>query len=713
LNLSNLELRKSYNSNENNLVDDFYIRCLNNSIEYKRAVGYFTSNSLAIAAKGLFAFLENNGRMKLIASPILSKEDIKAIKKGYENRGEIIEKNLIKEIDNISNDVVSKRYEFLAWLISKEILDIKLAVLSGKNHYEGIYHEKLGIFSDPKDNIVAFTGSPNETMGGMYSNYESIDVFKSWIQYENERAIEKNNYFNKLWNNNIENLDIIEFPEIAKSILAENYKTDHKPMYDPESNYSKEQIREFILSEDIKRNREFSIPEYIELRDYQKKAIKKWFKNDGKGILRMATGTGKTITALGAAKKTSDVLEGKIFIVIVCPYTHLVDQWKGEMKKFNLNPILAYSNKSKWLNKLNSEIISLKRGAKNILALITTTRTFINEDMQASINKLKRYNNLLIADEVHYLGAPKTKESLPENYFDYKLGLSATPYRWRDDEGTQELFNYFGGGVIFNYDLDKAIKNGYLTKYYYYPIITELNEEESEEYLNLSNKIGKLFAMKSQDKDDFDYTSTPLKKLLIERARIVNSAKNKLDKLKNIVRNNYPSKHNLFYCGDGKVDGEKQIDKVVKVLGRDIGMKVHKFTAQEDNIERKKLLKKFDSKKIEGLVAIRCLDEGVDVPATKNAYILASSTNPREFIQRRGRILRPHDSKHSACIYDFLVIPGESVMHLSNDETFNTERKLVKRELKRVSHFAESAENGPEALRELSTIKNYYNLRHI
>jgi DNA phosphorothioation system restriction enzyme len=450
------------------------------------------------------------------------------------------------------------------------------------------------------------------------------------------------------------------------------------------------------------------IPGYITLRDYQKEAIKSWFKDGrGRGILEMATGTGKTITALAIAAIFFKNYK-RLAIVIVCPYQHLVTQWERECRHFNIKPILCYKSRTLWEDELNEKITSYNIGTLSSFCFITTNDTLSSPTMQASIERLNG-DVLIIADEVHHLGAMRLKNSLPSN-IDFRLGLSATPERWYDDAGTDGLNKYFENGVIFQFGLREAIGT-YLTEYYYYPHLVTLTEEENEDYLNLSKEIARRFV---QD-EDYELTgNTVLKHLLIQRARLLSSAKNKLVRLKEIMTEQKHSNFNLFYCGDAKIGGERQIDRVVSLLGRELGMRVHPFTAQEDPRERRELLQRFEAGQLQGLVAIRCLDEGVDVPATQNAYILASSTNPREFVQRRGRVLRKYPGKKYSYIHDFLVVPRDlEDIQLLDAATFNTERKLMARELRRFKEFATLAINGPQASLQILDVAKAYNLLDI
>ncbi|MEH7158972.1 DEAD/DEAH box helicase family protein [Neobacillus drentensis] len=447
------------------------------------------------------------------------------------------------------------------------------------------------------------------------------------------------------------------------------------------------------------------IPPIIQLREYQQEAIRNWFRNNCQGLLEMATGTGKTITALSAASKLYEVTK-RLGVIIVCPYIHLVDQWVKDIRLFNMSPIVAYQSRKLWEESLYNEVSAFQSGLTNHFCLITTISTFTSDSMQ---NILKYLSNdvVYIADEAHHLGAKRNRECLIPS-IPYRLALSATPNRWHDEEGTDELIEYFGNSIVFQYGLEKAIGE-FLTEYYYFPHIVYLDEDESEYYYEVTKKIARMsFLKESIDENE------SLQSLLIERARIIGRARNKIVVLKELMMDRTDSKYNIVYCGDSKIDGEKQIDSVVKMLGYDLDMNVHTFTSREDKEKRQELLKMFEDGDLQVLVAIKCLDEGVDVPATQTAYILASSTNPREFIQRRGRVLRKHKNKKYSYIHDFIVVP-RPLDEIDNVETalFNTERNLIKRELVRFIEFADLAINGPLAHEKLNQLKQAYQLLDI
>ncbi|MEH7223421.1 DEAD/DEAH box helicase family protein, partial [Bacillus sp. JJ1566] len=679
---------------DGSIIKDFYLPVLSRSKCYKRAVGYFSSHSLVIAAKGIVELISNGGNLQLIASPQLNSDDIEAITKGYDARENIIEKALLRNLNNINDELAIDRLNYLAWLIANNQLDIKIAVLRN-SVLKGIFHEKVGIMEDFEGNTIAFTGSSNETEGGLYNNFESIDVFCSWIQSERMRVDKKLENFNKLWNDDTHNVEIISFPTALKErLLSFKQSTYKNPEPIVQTSRVKSMPDKLIEPE---------LPNQLNVRDYQKKAIQNWFRNECQGLLEMATGTGKTITAITGITKLYEVTK-RLAVIIVCPYTHLVDQWVKDLKLFNMSPIIAYHSRSLWENELNNNVSSFQAKVINHFCVVTTNATFSTENMQQIIKKLGD-DTVIVADEAHHFGAANLRQCLPNN-IPYRLALSATPNRWFDEEGTSVLLKYFGNKIVYKFGLDKAVGT-YLTEYYYYPQIVYLDEDESDYYYEVTRKISKLYNRKNDNEDNESNIET----LLIERSRILSRARNKLVRLKELFVDMKDTNYNIVYCGDSSVDGEKQIDSVVSILGEQLEMRVHTFTSREDDQDRQMLLKRFQSGELQALVAIKCLDEGVDVPATQRAFILASSTNPREFIQRRGRVLRKYPGKRYSYIYDFIVVPRNlDEIQLIEPSLFNTERNLVKREMNRVIEFADLAVNGPLAHEELNKIKNAYNL---
>lgn len=466
----------------------------------------------------------------------------------------------------------------------------------------------------------------------------------------------------------------------------------------------------------------FEAPDWIEARPYQDTAVRSWFEANGQGIFNMATGTGKTITSLLAVEALKKRIDQPVALIIAVPYQHLVDQWAAEVREFGGSPVLAYESRRNWQERFEGELAEFRLGSREMPIVVTTHTTFASDPFQRMIGRVDHLPSMLIADEMHHLGAPHLSEGLPE-HIDFRLGLSATPQRFYDDEGTETLLQYFDD-IVYEYGLQEAIANGALCEYYYIPHVVELTRDEGEAYAQLTLSIARMMGRKQGGLGDADLQDDErLKHLLFKRARLVGTAENKLVRLRELVAQERDIQHTLVYCGDGSVENEisgrakRHVDAAVDLLRTDVGIKAERFTADESQAERQRLLTDFDEGVIQALVAIKCLDEGVDVPATKTAYMLASSSNPRQFVQRRGRILRNHPGKQYAVIHDFIVMPPPN-MGIEDDDAFSIERRLVEKELDRVNLFAEAARNHPSADIEgiptegdaLQRLKREYNL---
>ena len=680
MSLKEISLKYEYRSDGADLVKDFYTPCLRNATQYWRAVGYFTSNGLALNAGGLATFVRHDGQMKLVTGPKLMADDIKAIQRGYDAK----ERNLTSSLDCGFEEVNHNRLTMLTWLIAHGHLDIKIACPSNTSAFnpQAIYHEKIGVFFDDSKNAVAFGGSQNETVGGLLSNFESVDVHLSWDDTQ-QRVQQKVDNFNRLWNNTTDKLEVVDFPTaVANNLL--NYQTIYETIPD---------LLPIDRSEIIEPTVAY-LPSGLVLRDYQTEAINAWFENGCRGLWEMATGTGKTITALSAIAKLAEEKE-RLFALIVCPYQHLVDQWHEEVVRFGFEPILAYKSSATWVNRLNTALVRYNYGVRDVVCTITTRTTFTTETMQKLLSKLKR-GAVLVADEVHHLGAERSRKRLT-GIFNYRLGLSATPNRWFDPSGTTALKAYFGD-TVYEFSLGKAIKQGYLCPYYYHPHLVELTDAEFEEYERLTERISKLY-----NQIESGEMSEVLERLLIKRATLLNRAENKLTKLAELlIDQTDPLHHTLFYCAPGR------ITPVLELL-TNLGLRIAKFTAEESAAERQELLKMFASRHLQALVAMKCLDEGVDVPSTRTAYILASSSNPKEFIQRRGRILRQFPGKEHAEIHDLIAVPPMDYREYPTS-TFRTERKIIARELERFNEFAGMALNKFEARDKIWELAKDYDL---
>lgn len=717
-----LDIKKEYRSLLDSVAKDFYIPLLSQAVKYQRAVGFFSSSCLVEISKGISELAKNGGKIQLVASPYLSDEDVEAIKSGYAMRDQVVKEAIRREMTEGKTPFEKARLNLLANLISDGVLDIKIAFTEDSDRM-GMYHEKMGIITDAKGNRVAFAGSMNESATAMTLNYEAVDVFCSW-KGEEDRVIAKENAFTSIWNDTEPNIKIIDFPELKQEII-EKYKRSVPDFEIDKKEYSSN--IDTVLHTDLGTHTEYcpKFPEWFKLYDYQNEAITEWQKRNYRGIFDMATGTGKTYTGLAALTILSKNIDYKLAAIIVCPYQHLVEQWVEDILKFNIDPVIGYSDSSQkdWPKRLKDAIRDqkLKVRGKEFFCFICTNATFSSDYVQTQLAKIKS-DILLMVDEAHNFGAPYLSCLLYDNY-KYRLALSATLDRHNDEEGTTKLYDFFGEKCI-EYTLDRAIEEKKLTKYKYYPIVVTLTEEELEAYDNLSYEIGKCIMKGENGKMKL---SSRGEKLALKRSRIVAGAKNKLTMLEKVIQPYIHDKHILVYCGATKgleqnqdrsdVDSEdvRQIDAVTDLLGNKLGMEVSQFTSKESVEEREVLKREFSAgDTLKALIAIKCLDEGVNIPKIKTAFILASTTNPKEYIQRRGRVLRLAEGKEYAEIYDFVTLPydTESVTSLTETQV-KRNSTLVKNELRRVEEFSRIAVNMVESASLVDEIKDAYGIQEL
>lgn len=682
MSLKDLKIQDEYRSDRCNLLQDFYLPCLQNSTLYSRAVGFFSSTSVAAAAGGLTALIRSGGKMRLVASPCLSREDAEAIAIGLRQREEVIANAILQELAQEFELIVKDRLSCLAWLLGQGVLEIKLAVAKNIRH-QAIYHEKLGIFTDIMDNIVAFTGSANESSSALTDNFECVDVFCSWKPSERERALRKAENFQRLWNNDTPKVEVIEFPEAAARSLI-RLRPARTPQQVPEIKAVKkywgvaEQGGGYHINQDEVSQAEsevHSLSNYqnflkVELRPRQVDALNAWKSANHQGILAMATGAGKTITGLACAAN----VENLDAIFIAAPTNEIVQQWVNELvhrTTFRI-PLIATGNAKLWMEPLfrKLRLIQAEQLPRERLPIIVIgsygelSKSYIT-NLLVDAGGLPQ-QSLLIADEVHAAGADVYQRIL-RNDFQYRLGLSATPVRPYDEEGTEILLKYFSG-VVYEFSLEQAIAAGILCEYEYHVYVTQLTADEYERFQSLTTKIARLY---NSDEED---AIAQAKRLSIQRASIIKSATSKLTVLNQILAD-HPPHRGMVYCAD-----ITQATQVSRLLAH-CGFRVVRYSS--DDIERQSLLSEFTRGYLDALVAIKCLDEGVDIPAANLAIILASDASERQFIQRRGRVLRAAPKKSIAKVIDVVVVPPLG----------DYPAELIDSEIRRAIQFARAARN--------------------
>lgn len=709
-----VEIKPEYRSRLDNVMKDFYIPVLKQAVLYKRAVGFFSSSALLEMSAGLCGLVKNGGKIQLIASPRLSAEDIEAINDGLRRRDEVIEDALIRELTSPKGPQETARLNLLSNLIASGVLEIKIAFLETDNTV-GMFHEKMGLMYDADNNIIAFSGSMNESFNAFRQNYEAVDVFTSWTRDE-DRVLAKQSAFNAMWNDYEPSIRVREFPQVSDLIVS-RYMVDRTPNLDLDDDIIHDEVRTVAKRETPSGPQ---IPSFVKMRPYQIEAINSWAKQGYRGIFDMATGTGKTYTALAALATLYKTTKQKLAVFIVCPYQHLVEQWKDDIVAFGMKPIVCYSASAQknWKERLKTAATGFNIGVQNHFCVVATNATFSGDYVQSIVKKM-RGNVVLVIDEAHNFGADHLSTTLMDN-MKYRLALSATIDRHGDPEGTQRLYEYFGEKCI-EYSLKDAIDNKMLTPYFYHPVVVSLNETELEEYLDLTAKIKRNV---HADKHGKVILSEYAKMLLIKRARLVSGAAEKVTVLRDLIQDYRHDNHMLVYCGattmhdvdykegTAHIEDIRQIDLVADMLGNELGMRVSKFTSEEDAAERERIKKDFDAgDHLQAVVAIRCLDEGVNIPSIKTAFILASSTNPKEYVQRRGRVLRLFKGKNYAVIYDFITLPFalDSVDQV-DAETLESGKSLAKREIIRMKDFASIAENPFDSDELIAQIQSAYDI---
>lgn len=689
MSLKELKVKDLYQTDSDSIPDEFYNMVLPEAVLYKRAAGFFSSSSFITIGRGIKPFYQNGGKMQLLVSPMFSLEDYEAICNGIKAKEDLAVQRILEsfDIDSILDD---EGCNILAWLIYEERLEIRV-VVRRDNKPIGIFHDKFSIIEDLDDNKISFRGSMNEGVTAFVNNFETIEVDTSWDE-GSKRTIQRIGQFESIWENKGLQWKTLDFPEAIKEELIKIRKPIPGVIKEPDK------------GEKLKLHPR--IPETIKLRKYQKIAIAAWLKNKQRGVFEMATGTGKTITSIAAMTKLLEIYEnnnGACGLVITVPYKVLLEQWLDSLVLFNIHPIACYESTASWKIKAQDTIQLFNAGVRYTFCLITTNKTFADKTFQEVLASISG-DYIFCADEMHHLVSDGALARLPDNAI-YRLGLSATLMSKYNDTNMNKLISYFGG-IVYQFTMKEAIDQEFLTRYNYHPVFIELTEDERERYFEISAKISKAFLF-NQDKKIKD--NTPLTALLSQRARLITSAENKLIKLKEFKDIIVGTSNNIFYCGDRieATTNEKFIQQVTDILNNEIGIYTCKFTAEEDKIERENILKFFENGIIKGLAAIRCLDEGIDIPQLRRAFILSSGTNPKEFIQRRGRILRKYPGKNIAEIYDFIVFPtlDKKQVALLSDDDKKTERKIIEREFERLKEFADLAENGTEAYEAF--IKNW------
>ena len=699
-NFKSIPLKLSYDSGEDDILWDFYIPVLSMADTYDRIAGFFSSSSLALCARGLESFITNGGKMRLVTCPQLSSNDIEMIEKSVNNLDEILTKNFINDYSQIESQFQKNHVQALGWMLANDKLEIQIAVVKkdgkicSKEQIEqiGIMHQKVGVLRDKNGNIISFSGSNNESASGWLGNTEEFKVFCSWTGAMPYVEEDQKRFF-RFWEGRRQDVEMKSLPQALKEHLIYESK-DFETKYLAAAKY----YPKAIMKE----------KEELKLFFYQKAAVEKWEGNNRNLLLQMATGCGKTRTAIACMDKTLKDTD-KLLVVIACPQVTLSSQWHKDIDKLDISEhrsIEINGNVAGWDISLKREVQKLGAGRYKNLVVYTTHQICSSDKfikiIEGSNTKITKF---LIGDEVHGMGADKSKKGLLDLY-NYRLGLSATPQRWFDDYGSRLIEDYFGN-ENFEFSIHDALVNRnpitdkpFLVNYTYDPRFISLTTEELEQYAKLTEKIKKMSSF-ADESEVYDY----LQFMRFQRADIEKNAENKYEELSKL----------LDEIGDDISDtiifvSDDQIDRVIKMLG-DRNISASKFTQEQGTSpsekyggisERDYIIELFKQRKYQVLVAIKCLDEGIDIPSADRAIVMASSTNPREYVQRIGRIIRQAPGKYRAIIHDMIIKPDLKMFH--EDILCEMEEKIFRKEMDRVLELSRNAINNTTVINTVYNI---------
>ena len=660
-----------YRTFKDSIDKDFYVPSFSESIRLDRAAGYFSLHSLVLSIDGIIRFVRQGGKINIICSPDISQSDAELIDACISLNEEDVTKDLIESITGHElSDEEAAKLDVICNMLCEGLMTIKIGYRP-----LGIFHEKFGIFVDEDDNMVYFNGSLNETKRAHVYNQESIRVNTSW-ESESTKAfiVHEKEYFDRLWNNQEENVFVIDFPDAVKNELFNNYKR---------SDTLTAAIDKYISRHMTEGKKT--------LYNYQQEAIKQFFENGYQHFYEMATGTGKTFTSVKTIQHLQNVAGEKMFIVICVPQIDLQVQWEAALHEEGFNKVYLFGGNGTNFDRTISEASIAFHTEDDDVICVAVYDTFFSKVYPRIKNIMPLF---IVVDEAHNL-TPSNLQMLKNLDPKYKLGLSATIQRFSEEESLA-IAKFFTPNETFYYGIEDAIENGFLSRYEYHPIFVRLTEDEQEKF-NLKSRS--LAQEMSKEKPD----ETIIDKLRRERSLILKQASEKIAKLEELVSNDYNFVNSVVYCGQGKdTDGDSIIDNVTRILNKN-RLVVSQFTSR--TLDRKRVLHEFEHGYFDTLVAIKCFDEGVDVPKLDKIYIMASDSALRQTVQRRGRVLRKckESGKTIAYIYDLIVKPS------IEQGTFGCE-SLLKIELARAREYNRLAENKDENEIIFQEIENNYHI---
>lgn len=655
-------------TSEDNLIDELYTPCLKWAERFDRGVGYFTTGWLTYNVAGLSDFASRGGKMRLITSPILSTEDTDAIIGAENQDGSAflrLEAALLENVEILKQEMEADIINAFSWMLYDGIIDMRFAIPCEKLE-EGDFHDKFGIFYKGND-ALSFSGSINDSKHG-FQNYESIKVFKTWVGTQ-EYVDADTARFEKIWNRKDRNLKMFTIPQAVKNKIFELRSPD----------------------------RPYSLPAGSSKWVHQDIAVKTFLEKEH-GILAMATGTGKTVTAMKIINKLFD--SGEIRRVVITMYGNdLLDQWAIQIRENYKNKQINYHYASQKMMKdfvmhPDDSILILSRDARNLSKLL---------DLFDRLPGDYRNDTLFVFDEVHGAGSNTFVENLSGRLspYRYRLGLSATPEREYDEAGNDFLLNEIGE-VIFEFTLQDAIQKGILCEFNYIPLPYVLSDEEKLK----KRKIIAAFNAKKESGEPVDE-----KDMFTQLALVNKTAVNKLEEFESLISQRPELLQKCIIFVQTMEYGAKLQEILVRYSD-----KYHTYYADDEKIN----LENFAAGKIDCLLTCKKVSEGIDISSVTNIILFSSDRSRLVTTQRIGRALRldKNNPEKKATVVDFVIEDSEEndnnadadraewLTELSQTRSANMRNKIIENAIDSVVNASNTSSDFKLAFRQY--VKNKF-----
>lgn len=675
--LRDLKLETSYESDESKgqLLDNFYIPVLECANRYYRIAGFFSSSSLIVAAKGIAGLIHNGGKMYLLVSPELSDEDYQTI---VEHDRISANSKMFEDLD--FDSIPHENIQALAWLLDAGRLEIKIVV--GLKSRNSLFHQKVGIVFDGEGDVLSFSGSINESAQAWINNIEEFKVFRSWEPGQIDYLQSDLNKFLSYWKGERPNVArVYDIPEAIREKIVRVRPRDVGDL---------QIMRRYRKDSKAKEN-------LLSLYPHQKDAVKKWINNGHSLLMEMATGTGKTRTAIGCAAEMLKTGE-KLCIIIATPQLTLTQQWEKDIIELQISvdkriTVPGSFSSAQWKKQLELLLLDMSDDKINT-AIVFTTHTTAATDRFIEIIRRNKYNTkiLFICDEVHAIGSAQQRKAMLTEY-EYRIGLSATPERMFDDGGTHLIRSYFGDNS-FEFTIADALrtinpdtKQPFLNQFFYYPVFVQLTPAETKKYANYTRQIARLLQQEEIDEEE-------LQRLYDRRAEIGKNAENKYEAFSQLLEKmNPPEIHDtIVFVSDQQITRCFDImsDKKIRRAKITESESANKVVNEEGESERQEIISQFKRRELQVIVGIKCLDEGIDIKNARVAILMANSTNPREYVQRVGRVIRTQPGKGPSEIFDFIISPAKGA---------SSGMGILEKEARRAQQIAVNALNYDEVVR--------------